>query len=140
MSRQRRRVVYRLAAICGLGLLAALARGASPEDEARRNEDAAQIAKAWFTSLMAGETAVTTALSGVPFSFDRKQEVKTLGELRELYDQIVAKKGKRDLKPTSVKIASSSPKNVAVVLMIDDEAVVVSVKPGEAFRAVGFED
>jgi len=48
--------------------------------------------------------------------------------------------GKRNLKPTSVKIEASSPENVEVILMIEDEGVAVSVKPGEAFRVVGFSD
>jgi hypothetical protein len=119
--------------------LAALGADAG-EDVSRRNEDARQVAEAWFTSLMTGRTAVTTSLSAVPFSFDRKQTVESLTDLRNLYDQIVAKQGKRDLKPTAVKIESSSSKNVEVVVMIEDEGVVVSVKPGEAFRVVGFWD
>lgn len=123
-----------------VGLVVTLVQAAPPEDAATRNDSAKQIAKAWFTSLMSGETAVTTALSAVPFSFDRKQEVKSLPDLKKLYDQIVAKKGKRDLKPTSIKIESSSPKSVDVVLMIEDEGVVVSVKPGDAFHVVGFSD
>jgi len=52
----------------------------------------------------------------------------------------VANKGKRDLKLTSVKIESSSPEKVEVVLMIEDEGIVVVIKPGEAFRVVGFAD
>ena len=107
-----------------------------------RDESAMQVAKAWFTSLMQGETAVTTSLSGVPFNFDGKQQVKTHSELKQLYDQVVEKKGKRDLKPTSIKIKSSSPERVEVILMIedDDEGITVLVKPGEAFRVVGFVD
>jgi len=137
MANRRRRC---LATVCGLGLLFALAQAAPPEERAARNEDATQVAKAWFTSLMSGETAVTTALSAVPFSFDGKEEVTSLVDLKERYDRIVSGKGKRDLKPTSVKIRSSSPDEVEVVLMIEDEGIVVSVKPGDAFRVMGFRD
>jgi len=119
---------------------AAVARADPEETRAERESNASQVAKAWFTSLMQGETAVTTSLSDVPFAFDRKQEVKTLTDLKRLYDQVVAKKGKRELKPTSVKIESSSPEKVEVVLMIEDEGIVVVIKPGEAFRVVGFMD
>ena len=108
--------------------------------QTERDRDATQVAKAWFTSLMQGETAVTTSLSAAPFSFDRKQEVKTLPELKKLYDQIVNKKGKRDLELTSVKTESSSPEKVEVILMIEDEGMAVTVRPGEAFRVIGFSD
>lgn len=124
--------------LAALFVFAATVAWAGQEDE--RDTNAMQVAKAWFTSLMQGETAVTTSLSAVPFAFDKTQEVKTLSDLKQLYDQVVAKKGKRDLKPTSVKIQSSSPEKVEVVLMIGDEGIVIEVKPGEAFRVIGFRD
>lgn len=105
-----------------------------------RDRDAAQVAKAWFVSLIQGETAVTTSLSAVPFSFDKKQVVKTLTDLKKLYEQIVRKKGKRDIKPTSIKIQSTDDNKVEVVLMVGDESVVVEVDPGEVYRVVGFWD
>jgi hypothetical protein len=129
-----------LVAVCGLGALIGRAHAAPEDAVAARNRDATQVASAWFTSLMQGETAVTTSLSAVPFSFDGKLEVKTLPELKKLYDKIVADKGKRDLKLTATKIKSSEPELVVVVLMIEDEGIAVSVKPGEAFRVVGFSD
>jgi len=127
-------------AACALALAVGLAQAAPPPDEQERNENATQVAKAWFVSLMQGETAVTTALSAVPFAFDAKHEVRSLQDLKTLYDQVVAKKGKRDLKPTATKIKSSSPESVEVVLMIEDEGIAVHVKPGDAFRVVGFRD
>jgi hypothetical protein len=74
-------------------LVATVLSAAPYYTKVERDRDATQVAKAWFLSLVQGETAVTTSLSGVPFSFDKKQEVKTLPELKKLYDQIVAKKG-----------------------------------------------
>lgn len=121
--------------------LVAATMWAAPDDTTvERDKNATQVAKAWFTSLMQGETAVTISLSTAPFSFDRKQEVKTLPELKTLYDQVVNRKGKRDLKPTSVKVSASSPEKVEVILMIEDEGVAITVKPGEAFRVIGFSD
>jgi len=54
----------------------------------------------------------------------------------------VAKKGKRDLKPKSAKIKSSSPDKIEVALTIesDDEEIVIAIKPEPAFRVVGFTD
>ena len=123
-----------------VALLAAVAWAGPGYTKVERDKDATQVAKAWFTSLMQGDTAITTSLSAVPFSFDRKQEVKRYSDLKKLFDQIVEKKDKRDIKPTSVKIESSSNEKVEVVLMIEDEGVVVAVKPGEVFRVVGFWD
>ena len=110
--------------------------------QVEREQNAGQVAKAWFTSLMQGETAVTTSLSAVPFSFDEKRRIETLPDLKKLYDQVVENKGKRDLKVESVRVESSSPEKVVVILMVkgDDEAIAVTVKPGEAFRVVGFRD
>lgn len=108
--------------------------------KAECDRNAIQVAKEWFTSLIQGETTVTTALSAVPFSFDNKQQVKTLVDLKKLFDQIVKDKGARDIKPTSATIQSSSDKKVEVVLMINDEGVVIDVEPGDAFRVVGFRD
>jgi hypothetical protein len=117
----------------------AFAGPANAVDE--RDKSATQVAKTWFTSLMGGDAAVTTSLSAVPFSFEGK-EVKTLPELEALYKQVIEKRGKRNLKATSVKIESSSPEKVVVVLMIEggDEGIMISVKPADAFRVVGFKD
>lgn len=122
-----------------LGLVTATV-GAAPDGKAERNNHAIQVAKAWFISLMQGETAVTTSLSAVPFSFDGKHDIKTLAELKTFYDQVVEKKGKRDLKPGAVEVKSSSPETVVVSLAIDDEGIAITVKPGEACRVVGFRD
>ena len=120
---------------------AAVAMADPADTNVQRDTNAEQVANAWFTSLMQGQTAVTTSLSEVPFDFDRKQGIKTHVDLKRLYDQVVEKKGKRDLKPTSIKIKSFSAEKVEVVLTIqDDEGILVTVKPGDAFRVVGFSD
>jgi hypothetical protein len=129
-----------IALLAATAVHATVALAAPGYAKVERDRDATQVAKAWFTSLIQGETAVTTSLSVTPFLFDNKQEVKTLTNLKRLYDQIVKDKGKRNVKPTSVKIQSSSDKKVEIVLMIEDEGIVVIVKPGEAYRVVGFRD
>ena len=121
---------------------------AAAHTNVQRDTDAEQVARAWFTSLMQGQTAVTTSLSEVPFDFDREQEIKEHSDLKRLFDQFVEQKGKRDLKPSSIQIKSSSTERVEVVLTIADvenegfpmERFLVTVKPGDAFRVVGFSD
>ncbi|MCE9519171.1 MAG: hypothetical protein K8R87_06440 [Verrucomicrobia bacterium] len=123
-------------------ILATMALAGPDQTQDERDKTATQVAKTWFTSLMGGEAAVTTSLCAVPFSFDGKKEIKTLPELEALYAQIINEKGKRDLKPVFVKIESSSPEKVVVILTIegDDQKIAVFVKPGEVFRVIGFRD
>ncbi len=123
-------------------VLATMAFAGPDQAPEERDKVATQAAKTWFTSLVGGEPAVTTALCAVPFSFDGKMEIKTLPELEKLYGDIIKEKGKRDLKPVFVKIESSAPEKVVVILTIegDDQKIAVSVKPGEVFRVIGFRD
>ena len=127
-------------------LLAIVIGGAAfaATDEAKtiRDDASAQVAKAWFISLMQGDTAVTASLSEAPFDFDGKREIATIIELKKLYDQVVEKKGKRNLKVTSIEVILSTPEKVTVSITIEgeDERISVVVKPGEAFRVVGFRD
>jgi len=123
-------------------VLATMAFAAPNQEEVGRNEGPVQVAKAWLTSLMQGETEVVTSLSAVPFSFDGKHEVATLTELKKIYDGVVKEKGKRNTKVASAKIESSSPEKVVVSITIEgsDDTISVFVKPGDAFRVVGFRD
>jgi len=116
--------------------------------DAKRAEKAMQVAKAWFESLMRGETAVTTSLSAVPFAWDRVKVIESLGELESMYEAVVAEKGKRAIKPTAVKVATDEKKadgakpvdRIVVHVMIGDEAIAVCVRPGDAYKVVGFSD
>ena len=98
---------------------------------------------------MRGDTAVTTALSDVPFAMDRKQTIESISELEKILESVVEKKGKRNIKPTAIKIAEDQntiqkqafPADFIVVLfMIDDEGVALCVKPGDTFKVVGLSD
>ena len=91
---------------------------------------------------MQGDTAVTASLSEAPFSFDGKHEIATIIELKKLYDQVVEKKGKRNLKVSSTEVILSTPEKVTVTVAIegDDETITVVVKPGESFRVIAFRD
>jgi len=122
---------------------------ADDQVDAKRQAKAKQVAAAWFASLMRGDTAVTTALSDVPFAMDRKQTIESIVELEKMLESVVADKGKRVLKPTAIKAVTDEKeihKNVfpadyvIVHLMIDDERVALCVKPGDTFKVVGLHD
>ena len=110
------------------------------KDIDNRDDYAIKAAQSWFMSLMRGNTDLTTALSDVPFSFDLKENVVSLTELKILYDKIIEQKGKRDLKPTSIKIETSSSEKVELILTIEDEKVIVYVTPGIIYQVTGFTD
>lgn len=114
------------------------------------NEDKAmQIAPVWFDSLMKGNTAVTMAVSDIPFSWDGKEAIESMSKLEEFFELVVNEKGKRDFGITDVKIAtglsenemSEVPKDCIVVLVIiGNEDIALFVKPGVVFKVVGFRD
>ena len=100
---QRNRVYF--AIVLGLVLATGTIGLEAEQDdvESPRSAKAQQIARAWFDSLMRGDTAVTTSLSDVPFAVDRKRVIESLRELERLYEEMVSKKGKRDMKVTEIK-------------------------------------
>ena len=90
---------------------------------------------------MQGNTDVAISLSEVPFDLDKQQEVKALPDLKIIYDKIVSEKGKRDLIISYIEIKSSTPDKVEVILRIKDgEGVLVIVRPGDAYKIIGFWD
>ena len=113
---------------------------AAPDDAKDiRDKNASEVAKTWFISLMQGNTDVAISLSEVPFDLDKQQEVKALPDLKIIYDKIVSEKGKRDLIISSIEIKSSTPDKVEVLLKIkDDQGVLVIVRPGDAYKIIGF--
>ena len=123
-------------------LIGGMASAASDDAETVRDDASVKVAKAWFISLMQGHTAVTASLSEAPFSLDGKREIATMGELKKIYDQVVEKKGKRNLKVASTKVNLSTPEKVTVLITVegDDKTISVFVKPGDAFRVIGFRD
>ena len=102
------------------------------------DQKAKEVASAWFVSLMKGETELAISLSAVPFNFGNELEVHSTTELKNVYDGVVAKKGIREIKPTSAKIESTSNSRIEVVLFIGDEKVYVTIQPGDNFLVVGF--
>ncbi|PQJ29490.1 hypothetical protein [Rubritalea profundi] len=128
-----------LAPLIGI-LIGSMATAAPDDAKIARDVDSVQVAKAWFISLMQGDTAVTASLSEAPFNLDGKHEIATMGELKKIYDSVVEKKGKRNLKVGSAKVSLSTPEKVTVLITIegDDETISVFVKPGDAFRVIGF--
>jgi hypothetical protein len=135
-------------AVLALGLAV---HAADVQPKARREAKAKQVASAWFQSLMQGDTAVTTALSDVPFAMDRKQTIESIAELEKMLESVLEKKGKRDIKPTAIKIAvdqnqiqkDAFPANFIVVHLVidgDDEVIALCVKPGDTYKIVGLSD
>ena len=122
---------------------------AVPAKDADREQNAKSVAKEWFKALMSGDVPTTMALSELPFALDRKRIIRNSQELKDVYEQVASKKGKRDLKPTKVTVFTSKseiiqgciPVDALVVhILIEDEGVAVSVRPGDAYRVVGFSD
>ena len=153
MGRIRRTV---LAGICVVALGATLLSAGEPEraaavDGPQRAELATQVAAAWFDALLGGDVAVAGALSEVPFALDRKQVIETSAELDKIYRAILAKKGKRTIKPDAVRVAAEKkeivdgcvPVDVLIVEITiagDDERIRVAVRPGDTYKVVGFSD
>jgi hypothetical protein len=114
----------------------------------------AKLAAAWVTHLLAGKVEEIMALSAVPFSWDRKEVVKTADELRALFQQVAAKKGARDWTPDGAEALTGDPAAdalkkhslledatiVPVKITVKGEAIVVLVKPGAEPRVIGFSD
>lgn len=147
----RPRLVATAVAICITAALAAavLARGPHQDDGVPRAEKAKQIASAYFTSLMRGDTAVTTSLSAVPFAWDREDVIESLPALEKLYESVAANKGKRDIALTSIAVHqnvsrivddSFADDRIIVHVMVGDEKIALCVRPGDAYKVVGFSD
>ena len=135
--------------VLGAATMLCVAAEPAEQSDAKRESKAKQVASAWFESLMRGDTAVTAALSDVPFAMDRKQTVESIGELEKMLEEIAAKKGKRDIKPAAIKIATDEKEiknsafpsdHIIVHLLIGDETVALCVKPGDTFKVIGFSD
>jgi len=124
----------------------------APEKDVKKGEsveEAKKLAKMWFIALMGGKVADVLAVSDVPFSWDRKKVIEDKADLEAMYEEVVAKKGARDVKPTKVEVAAGSraflekgmPKDRVVVhLFVEDERVAVCIRPGKELKVVGFSD
>jgi hypothetical protein len=133
----------------GTGICRAEDQAANRTDE-KRHAKAEQVARAFFVSLTQGDTAVTTALSDVPFALDRKRTIESISELEKLFETVVEEKGRRDIKPTEIKVVADEneiqedafPADYIMVLLIigDEEGVTLCVRPGDTFRVVGLSD
>ena len=135
--------------------LSANSRAPEPTSTSRSQESSAregkakQVASAWANSLFSGETAVTTALSDVPFAVDRKQTIESIVELEALFESVVESKGKREIKVAGVTVLEASSEilhdvfpasYIVVQCEIAGEGIYLCVKPGDTYRVVGFSD
>lgn len=144
-----RRVMRMIVSMAAVMAFAVAVHATEEQAQATREAKAKQVASAWFQSLMRGDTAVTTALSDVPFAMDLKQTIESINGLEKMIESIVEKKGVRKIKPSAIKIAEDQseiqkrafPADFIVVhLVIDDEVVALCVKPGDTFKVVGLSD
>ena len=147
----RKNYIWPLAVmVCLAGyIMIAVAADQPNLSSAARPDKAKQVAATWFESLMCGDTAVTTALSDVPFALDRKRVIESLSELEKIYEQVVSGKGIRYMRVTDIKIHEDKAEilddtfpfdRIIVHMKVGNEHVAVCVKPGDAFRVVGFSD
>lgn len=129
----------------------AVTAGDAPHNQSPdvRAAKASQIAKAWVESLLNGQTVVTTALSDIPFAWDRKETIESLGALEMRLQAVTAQKGARDVRVAKVEVTrdeksiptDAAPKDLIIAkAWIGDEAIEVAIKPGDAYRVVGFSD
>jgi len=146
----------RLVAIAVVLLVLAIGR-VVPADSGKRRavvdpeREAKRAAGAWFKALVSGDVDRVMGLSAVPFSWDRKNLLASRDTLKAAYQQVVANKGARDLKPTEISLVDDKEivakhylgkeKGVVTVMIrIEDEGVAVFVRPGKLFKVVGFSD
>ncbi len=146
---KHRHVAIGLCTLLLVGLAVSSFAQAADEERVKRAEKAKQIAVAYFDALIQGNTAVSTSLSAVPFAWDGKETIESLPELEKGYEAIVADKGKRQIKATKVEIAAGKREiaddvfpddRIVVRVWIDDEAIAICVRPGDAYKVVGFRD
>lgn len=143
------KLVWLVCLVVGVVAVFGFAAETAKDNGPKRQDKAKQIASAFFNSLMRGDTAVTTALSDVPFAFDRQKTIESIVKLEEMFESIAGKKVKRDIKATSVTVLTDQTEiqkqafpadYILVKVMLDDEGVLLCVKPGDTFKVVGFSD
>lgn len=121
-------------------IITSISSAAADDAKNIRDDASTQVAKAWFISFANGDTAVTTALSEVPFNFGGIIEVKKIPVLKMMYDDVLRRKKKLNLKIAAAKVTESTPEKVTVSITVegDDKTISIFVKPGETFRVIGF--
>ncbi len=103
------------------------------------------IAVAYFKALMEGEAESVNAVVAAPFSFDRKEILRTKEEVEKKHQQILAKKGKRKVPEYTVSVPQDAPKLDRKVfpeyevfrINIAGEHVDIYISKG---RVIGFSD
>lgn len=70
---------------------------------------ARDCATAYFEALMQADIERVTALVAAPFSFDRKEILKTKADVDKKHQDIAAKKGKRKVPEYTVSVPKDAP-------------------------------
>jgi len=109
-----------------------------------------KVAAAYFEALTSGDVDKANSLAAAPFSFDGKETLKSMEEVRERHQSILTKKGKRTVPEyTLTTVEKSSPLDaklfpehvtVRITLAGGDEHVDVYVTRGDPPKVIGFRD
>ena len=115
-----------------------------------------QVARKWCEALLAGKVDEVLAVTDVPFSWDRKEQVATADNLRAKCRGVVEGKGVRDVKVVSADAAAPDEaagaldkhrelggrggRLVLVAVKLQRDTVLVIVRQDKQPKVVGFSD
>ncbi len=116
-----------------------------------QGEPAQAVAMAWFNALIAGDVPKALALSSVPFSFDKRKLIATRQELEAQFQTVADTKGERPVPRSTItaehdgsrvasKYSGAETNLQAFRIVIEDERVLVFVRPSQPPTVVGFSD
>ena len=122
------------------------------EKEIQKN--AIELAEFWVSQLISAENIDTlVSISQTPFAQDRKKILTSNDQLREFYQMVFDKKGKRDIDSISSKVVkfvqSIEDKVIPITaLLIEvrvtikgrESGILVSVQITESQKIIGFSD
>ncbi len=123
---------------------------APPSPMAANPTTTVEVARSWFAAMIGARVDEALALSGVPFSFDRKNVFVTVDEVRAKYQEVADRKGSRELEPDSIAQIELNDHEFdqhyqgeeavdVVELTIGEERLFVFVRSADQ-RVVGFSD
>lgn len=132
----------------GLLLAAVAAEGWAATDE--KQPAARDVAAGYFTAIFQGDLDGIMAVVAAPFSFDRKEVLKSKDEVRQKHAQIVGKKGKRKVPEYTIALTDGAPaldRNVfpayevwRITIAGRKESIDIYVSKGETPRVIGLSD
>lgn len=119
-------------------------------EEGRKRSAGETVAAAYFDALIGGDVEKADALATVPYSFDRKEVLTEMAQVKEKHRAIVGKKGKRKVPEYTVSVPTDAPELdrkvfpaylvFRIAIVGDDEYVDIYVTKGDAPKVMGFSD